>query len=74
MEATKYNLNLQTKGLGNRLCDIESRGIRNKVLNAIFGGKNRLLIIAPEDCVKSISFEPLDEGKAQKGDHDGDEG
>ena len=65
MDEKHYNMNLNTVGLNKPDCQVYRRSIRNKVLDAIFGRKNRLLIIAPSSCVTGISFTAVDEEKGE---------
>jgi len=59
-ETPSYNMNLTTSGLGKPLAHIKRRSVKSRLYEALFGKKSRMVVIIPEECVKSISFTPLD--------------
>ena len=52
----KFQMNLATKNMGKPIANIRHKSIRNRILDAIFGKQNRVLIIVPDGCVDRITF------------------
>lgn len=66
-----FSLNLTTEGIGKPLAHIHSRGIKSKLYEALFGKRSRMMIIVPEECVRSITFTPLDDDGGKTEERDG---
>lgn len=66
-ESGKFNLNLETKGMGKPIAHIKSRGLKDKLYDAVFGKKTRMMIIIPESCVSNITVTPVDEPESGNG-------
>lgn len=62
---TSYTINLETKDLGKRICRMQSRVFREKIMDLLFGKRSRVLILVPEDSVQSVTFTDADEDAAQ---------
>lgn len=58
--AKKFTMDISTRDMGRPICDVHKREIRSRVLDALFGRKNRVLIIMPSRCVDSVSFRPVE--------------
>lgn len=58
--AKKFTMDIGTRDMGRPICDVHKRGIRSRVLDALFGRKNSVLIIMPSGCVDSVSFRPVE--------------
>lgn len=60
---SKFQMNIVTQDMGKPIANIHHKSIRNRILDAIFGRQNRVLIIVPESCVDHITFTEEDGGK-----------
>lgn len=58
--AKRFTMDIGTRDMGRSICDVHKRGIRSRVLDALFGRENRVLIIMPSGCVDSVSFHPVE--------------
>ncbi len=64
MEANrKFQMNIATQNLGKPIANIHRKSIRNRILDAILGKQNRVLIIVPDGCVDTITFTEEDSNK-----------
>lgn len=63
---TSYSINLKTKNLGKRICNVQCRTFREKLMDKLFGKSSKVLLLIPEDCVQSMSFTDEDEAETQK--------
>lgn len=52
----KFQMNMATKNMGKPIANIHHQSIRNRILDAVFGKQNRVLIIVPDGCVDRITF------------------
>lgn len=73
MEATrKYRMDMATRNMGKPIANIHRKTIRSRILDAIFGKQNRVLIIVPDGCVDRITFtEDSNREDSNREDRDG---
>lgn len=72
MEVTrKFQMNMATKNMGKPIANIHRKSIRSRILDAVFGKQNRVLIIVPDGCVDRITFTENSEENDSGGEIDG---